>query len=80
LTEDTNGPHDPPRDPSPPPSASILATVNDRIDNYRLALATAKSVGDNSKTRRLERGLKVWGDLALNFRLIRFLSDPTKSG
>ncbi|ELU18816.1 hypothetical protein CAPTEDRAFT_161585 [Capitella teleta] len=47
------------REPTPPTSHSVLAIVNDRVDNYQLGLASARSMNDGSKVRRLERGLKT---------------------
>lgn len=49
------------QNPRPAPSAqrSLLSTLEERNEMYRVALNNAKSVGDNAKARRLERGLKT---------------------
>ncbi len=62
VDDDTN--YEPPtKTPSPmPPSASSLDLVNmleDRLENYKTAHENAKSTGDNSKLRRMDRGVKV---------------------
>ena len=38
---------------------SLVGLLTERLDMYQLATASAKSVGDNSKARRMDRGRKV---------------------
>lgn len=54
---------EPPRKvPSPAPPSSgndMVSVLEERINNYKIAIANAKTAGESSKARRAERGLKV---------------------
>ena len=39
--------------------SGVLEMLQDRLESYRSSHASAKSVGDSSKVRRTERGIKV---------------------
>ncbi|XP_023228072.1 coiled-coil and C2 domain-containing protein 1-like [Centruroides sculpturatus] len=47
--------------PSPPKSSpnSVLATLDERLNQYKLAESAAKSLGDNLKAKRYGRGIKT---------------------
>jgi hypothetical protein len=44
---------------SAPTAGSVITTLQDRLEMYRQAHATAKASNDPSKAKRMERGLQV---------------------
>lgn len=45
--------------PKPPTGGSLTSVLEDRMALYKQAHAAAKTAGDGSKQRRLDRGIKV---------------------
>lgn len=44
-------------------AVNVVATLEERLKLYTVALASAKSAGDSTKVRRLDRGLKTLQDM-----------------